>query len=234
MSSSRLLRSSSFALVLGATVLAVPAVAHADTSPEATPGHGPAASGDRFPSHRFQLAARAPRAQLAFHYGLTQPLFLHGFNAAADLRLRRWVFSYSHGQGLEYSRVPGLRTAAEERAGLRVVAPFSTGLGVGFTLLDELYVMADFKVHRFELSADAGRAHYTTVTVGAEIGWRFFLWKGLYAAPVVRFWPNVADTAPSGGVRVPTRSGTDLVHKPVSQGVNGVFANVLVGWAFDL
>lgn len=179
-------------------------------------------------------AARAPAVQLGFHYGLSQPLLLRGFNAAVDVRVRRWVFSYSHGQGLDYTRVPGLRTKAEERAGLRVYAPYSTGFGVGFTLFRELYVMADFKLHRFELSANAERAHYSTVTVGAEIGYRFFAWRGLYVSPVVRYWPNVADTAPSTGVRVPTRSGGEVRHQPVSQGVHGVFANVLVGWAFDL
>lgn len=181
-----------------------------------------------------QPAAGVRGTQLGFHYGLSQPLLLRGFNAAIDVRVRRWVFSYSHGQGLDYTRVPGLRTAAEERAGLSVYAPYSTGFGVGYTLFRDLYVMADFKLHRFELSANAERAHYSTVTVGAEVGYRFFAWKGLYVSPVVRYWPNVADTAPSGGVRVPTRSGGELRHQPVSQGVHGVFANVLLGWAFDL
>jgi hypothetical protein len=196
--------------------------------------HGPSAPASAFPSHRFRWAARAPAAQLGFHYGLTQPLLLHGFNAAVDLRLGRFVASYSHGQGLDYSRAPGALNAAEERAGLRVVAPYSTGGGVGVTLFDELYVMADFKVHRFEVDAGAGRRYYTTATVGGELGYRFFLWKGLHVAPVLRFWPNVWSDAPSDGVAVPTRDGGELRHRPLKQGAGGFFANVLVGWAFDL
>lgn len=219
-----------------ASLLALAPDARADSPPRLDPpdAHGPSAPASAFPSHRFGLAPRAPAAQLGFHYGLTQPLVLHGFNAAIDLRLGRFVASYSHGQGLEYSRAPGALTPAERRAGLRIVAPYSTGAGLGFTLLDELYVMADVKVHRFELYAGEGLSHYTTVTVGGEVGWRFFIWKGLHVTPTLRFWPNVWHDAPAGGVRVRTRDGGELRHAPLSQGENGFFGNILVGWAFNL
>ncbi|MCU0657047.1 MAG: hypothetical protein MUF64_17850 [Polyangiaceae bacterium] len=196
--------------------------------------HGPSAPSSAFPSHQFQLAPRAPSAQLSFHYGLLQPLLLRGFNAAVDLRLGRLVLSYSHGQGLDVGRAPGTLTAEETRAGTRAIVPYSTGGGIGFTLLDELYVMADFKAHRYELSAGSEISRYTTVTVGAEVGWRFFLWRGLHITPVVRYWPNVWTSAPEQGVKVRTRQGTDLLHQPISQGSGGFFANVLLGWAFDL
>jgi hypothetical protein len=49
--------------------------------------HGPEAPDSQFPSHHFQLEAHEPRrVQLAFHYGLLQPIVLHGFNAAVDVR----------------------------------------------------------------------------------------------------------------------------------------------------
>ncbi|MDX2088138.1 MAG: hypothetical protein SFX73_09815 [Kofleriaceae bacterium] len=171
--------------------------------------------------------------QLDFHYGVLQPILLRGFNAAVDVRGRRWMLSYSHGQGLEFSRAPGALTKQEEAAGVRIVAPISTGGGVGYRLWRELYVMADVKVHRFEVAASREVSRYTTVTVGAEVGYRIFLYKGLHITPVVRFWPNVWDNAPSGGVEVATADGS-LRHEPLKQGSNGVFANVLVGWAFDL
>lgn len=174
-----------------------------------------------------------PDAELGFHYGLLQPLLTRGFNAAVDLRLGRLVLSYSHGQGLEISRAPGTLTAAEEDAGMRLVMPYSTGFGVGVTLVDELYAMIDFKLHRFEAHAGSDLARYSTATIGAEVGWRFFVWKGLYVAPVVRYWPNVWDNAPAAGVTVKTMGGS-LTHAPAKQGVEGLFANVLVGWAFDL
>lgn len=207
--------------------LLVPTLAHADE-------HGPAAPSSSFPSHRWQLQARSPDAQLSFHYGLLQPLLLKGFNAAVDLRLGRFVATYSHGQGLDLTSVSGTRTGAEEKAGLRVTVPYTTGGGVGVTLIDELYVLADFKAHRYELFAGRETNRYTTVTVGAEVGWRFFIWKGLHVTPVLRYWPNVWDSASKKGVTVATRDGGELLHKPLAQGVGGFFANVLVGWAFNL
>lgn len=181
--------------------------------------------------------APAPRAggvELAFHYGLTQPLLLRGFNAAVDVRVGRFIASYSHGQGLDFSRPPGALSAEEAAAGLRVIAPYSTGGGLGVTLFRELYVMADLKVHHFEASAGAAITRYTTVTAGAEIGWRLFVWRGFHVTPVVRYWPTIWDSAPAGGVMVETADGGVVRHAPMQQGFRGLFANVLVGWAFDL
>jgi hypothetical protein len=141
--------------------------------------------------------------ELMFHAGLLQPLLLNGFNAAVDLRVERLVLTYSHGEGLE---LPD-----------GVELPFTTGGGAGLTLYKELYVLGDLKVHRYELPQD----RYTTLTVGAELGYRLPVWKGLTVTPVVRYWPNVWNNAPA-----------DL--EPIEQGWHGLFANVLVGWAFDL
>src|SRR4051812_15437617 len=64
-------------------------------------GHGPSAEGT--PSHRFQWAPHAYDApQLNVHFGLIQPLLVHGVNVAADLRYGAWVFEYSHGMFLHY------------------------------------------------------------------------------------------------------------------------------------
>jgi hypothetical protein len=174
------------------------------------------------------------KTELAFHYGLLQPILTHGFNAAVDVRVGRLVVSYSHGQGLEISRAGGL-TDEEEAAGMRLVMPYSTGFGIGATIVGQLYAMADVKLHRYEAHAGSDFARYSTITVGAEIGWRYFVWRGLYVAPVVRFWPNVWDSAPPAGVMVPTKTGV-IIHRPANQGIanSGLFANVLVGWAFDL
>jgi hypothetical protein len=189
--------------------------------------HGPAAD-DRFVSHVFRLEAhQPPGVQLAFHYGLLQPIVNHGFNAAVDVRWRRLIFTYSHGASLDFTR---FLPDDERAAGLDVVLPFSTGGGIGVVLADELYVLLDVKWHRFDLAIGAERARYDTVTIGGEIGWRFFLWKGFYVSPVVRYWPNVWTSAPDGL----SLQGGALVHQPLVQGYHGLFANVLVGWAFNL
>ena len=164
-----------------------------------------------------------------------QPVLLHGFNAAVDLRIGRLILSYSHGQGLEVDRSPGLLTADEKKAHMSLFQPWTTGGGLGFTILDELYVMADLKVHRFEAELDDNHAGYTTLTVGVELGYRFFLWKGFYLSPVARYWPNVWNSA-GGKLHIQNQQGNAIAHTPVGQGVrgSGLFVNLLVGWAFDL
>jgi hypothetical protein len=195
------------------------------------PAHGPSAPDDQFPSHRFTLAAHAPeRVQLAMHYGLLQPVLLHGFNAAVDVRWRRLVFTYSHGAGLD---VTSTIDSTEQKAGMTLREPWTTGGGLGVLLLDELWVLADLKVHHFEPEVGAQRASYETITVGGEIGWRFFVWKGFNIAVVGRYWPNVWSSA-QGGVTFKTPGGQTFVHEPAQQGNAGLFANVLVGWAFGL
>jgi hypothetical protein len=191
--------------------------------------HGPAAPSDRFPSHEFRVAAhQPPGVQLGFHYGLLQPILFHGFNAAVDARWRRLIVTYSHGAALD---VTSVLPESERAAGLQAHMRFTTGGGVGVLIVDELYLLADVKYHRFDLSLGTEHPSYDTMTIGGEIGWRFFIWKGLYASPVVRYWPNVWTSAPSGGVSL---KGGALVHQPLAQGDRGLFANLLLGWAFNL
>jgi hypothetical protein len=193
--------------------------------------HGPEAPDDQFPSHVFRLEARQPqRVQLAFHAGLAQPLLMHGFNAAVDVRYKRLILTYSHGEGLDPT---AFLSSTEKAAGLTMREPYSTGGGVGVVLLDELWVLADFKVHRFEADTPLDHQTYTNVTIGGEIGWRYFVWKGFNVALVARYWPNVYSTAGSG-LTLHDANGAPFLHQPMQQGYGGFFGNVLVGWAFDL
>jgi hypothetical protein len=193
--------------------------------------HGPEAPDGQFPSHVFQLEAHKPkRVQLAFHYGLNQPILLHGFNAAVDVRYDRLILTYSHGQGLDATST---LSSAQKATGLTLHEPFSTGGGVGVVLIDELWVLADLKVHRFEADTAFDHRTYTNVTVGGEIGWRYFVWKGFNIALVARYWPNVYSTA-GRGITLHDASGKPFFHEPQPQGYGGFLGNVLVGWAFDL
>lgn len=216
---------------LAALALLFTTTAHA----QAEDGHGPSAATSAFPSHVFQRAPRTPGLQLGFSYGLIQPILLRGFNAAVDVRVGRWILTYSHGQGLQPGRVAGALTRAEQDAGLRLLEPYSTGGGIGLTLIDELYVLVDIKLHAFELQLDDERARYKTLTVGAELGYRFFLWKGLYVSPVVRYWPNVWSSA-GKSLTLTARDGSQLRHEPLWQGMggSGLFVNLLLGWGFDV
>lgn len=216
-------------LVLVAPLLAESG-ARADGPAPDTP-HGPLAPDDQFPSHVFRLQARTPdRVQLGFNYGLNQPILLHGFNAAVEVRYQRLVLTYSHGQGLDYTP---FENSLEKSAAARIAVPYSTGGGIGVVIIDELWALADFKVHHYEVETAVDHPSYTTVTVGAELGWRFFVWKGFNIAVVARYWPNVFSSSGSG-VTIHLPNGKTAVDPPDSQGFSGFLGNVLVGWAFDL
>jgi hypothetical protein len=208
--------------------------ARADDGPQAATAaraHGPQAPDDQFPSHVFQWQAHAPqRVQLGFTYGLSQPILAHGFNAAVEVRYKRLVATYSHGQGLDYAR---FETSQEKANAVAVKLPWTTGGGIGVLLIDELWVLADFKVHRFDVDTAVDHLSYTTVTLGAELGWRYFIWKGFNVALVARYWPNVYSSA-GRGVTLHDQNGRTFVDPPAQQGYSGLLANVLVGWAFDL
>ena len=204
--------------------------ASADQLPAPRP-HGHEAPDDQFPSHTFQLAAHQPqRVELAFHSGLIQPIVMHGFNAAIDVRYRRLVVTYSHGQGLDATSFENDR---ERMAAMTLHEPWTTGGGVGVLLFDEVWILADAKVHRFEVDTVVDHFAYTNVTLGGEIGWRFFLWKGLNIGFVARYWPTVHSSAGSG-LTLHDANGRSFVHQPAQQGFSGFFGNVLLGWAFGL
>ncbi len=163
------------------------------------------------------------------HGGLLQPLLLSGFNAAFDVRHRRLVASYSHGEGLDLSRFS--LTPEQRRQGARVSMPWTTGFGVGATFVDELYGLIDLKAHRVQVDSGAEARAYTTLTVGAEVGYRAFLGEIFFLTPVVRWWPTVHST--EGPFTLAGPAGP-LEHSPLPQGADGWFVNLLVGAAFDV
>src|SRR5262245_43764635 len=168
----------------------------------------------------FTFALLAAQPKFAIHFGLTQPILLHGFNLAADVRYDRFVFTYSHGTALHYDLAPGALSPEEKSAGLELYAPYSTGFGVGVTLIDELYVLADFKLHNLRATIGDERHAYSTITIGAELGWRYFMWRGLFVSPVLRFWPTVWKSESH------VEFANGLIHEPIAQGLHGFLGNV--------
>jgi hypothetical protein len=190
--------------------------------------HGP--SSCSFPSHRFQLAPHSPqRPQLGVNFGLSQ-IALGGFNVAAELRYKRLWLEYSHGQSLDLNKLGGFGlTGAERDQNLDVDVPYTTGFGVGATLIDELWVGLEFKTHRFNVSDPSGdHASYQTYSVGPVVGYKLFVWRGLYANAFLRYWPNVATSLDDGKVALGPNGTVHEAH------AFDFFANVSLGWAFDL
>ncbi|HEX6243880.1 MAG TPA: hypothetical protein VFZ61_23355, partial [Polyangiales bacterium] len=86
--------------------------------------------------------------------------------------------------------------------------------------------MVDLKVHRYQAELDGQRSEYTTISVGLELGYRLFLWRGLFVQAALRYWPNVYDSLPGGSVQL-----GELKHDAKNL---GVFANFMLGFAFDV
>jgi len=206
-----------FALILSATVMSQSA------SAAEKEGHGPSSTG--FPSHDFQWRGRSYAPQLNVHFGLSQPILFRGFNIAADFRYQRWVFEYSHGIALDYNTTAHVEDRFVGSTGADLDSPWTTGFGIGFNLIDDLYLMAEFKAHRYQLSLNGEEEAYTTISVGPALAYRFFIWRGLNLTTYLRFWPNVWDSAPDDL----SLSGESF--EPVDL---GFFFNFSLGWAFDL
>lgn len=195
--------------------------------PAGAQAHGPGTEG--FPSHEFQLDARsADTGQIGVNFGLSQ-LLINGFNVAVEGRYKRWVFEYSHGMNLDFNAAGEVAlTAAEKRQSLEVFTPWSTGGGIGYVLVDELYVGAEFKGHHFEVDHPSGESlTYTTVSIGPVLAWRYFIWGGLHTNVYLRYWPNVWSSLEDDEHTFDTGE----VHKAKDF---GLFANVSLGWAFNL
>jgi len=187
---------------------------------------------DLMPEHQFQWApSDVKQVQAGVNFGLLQ-LALGGFNVAGEVRYRRLWLEYSHGMELTLNDLRGYGLSHAERTqNVHVFVPYTTGFGVGVTLVDELWLGVEFKTHRYEVNAPGGPvANYQTYSVGPVLGYKAFIWKGLYANGYARYWPNVASTLPGDKIVLAGSAGsvTHAAHD------FGVFANVSIGYAFEL
>lgn len=207
--------------------------ASADSAPPATSPSAAEPQGlNLLPEHHYQWApSDARRVQVGVNFGLLQ-LALGGFNVAGEVRYRRLWLEYSHGVDLHFNDLNGFGLSRAERdQSLRVFVPYTTGFGVGLTLVDELWLGVEFKTHRYRVSAPGGPvSSYQTYSVGPVLGYKAFIWKGLYANGCARWWPNVASSLSDGKTTLDGNAGS-VTHQAHDF---GVFANVSIGYAFDL
>ena len=162
-------------------------------------------------------AAADDSPKLAVMAGLTQWTVWGGGNLAAELRLGRWVFEYSHGQALDLNRIEAIGLSETERdAGVKVFVPWTTGGGFGYALLEDLHLLVEFKTHRYEVSgADRNDSIvYTTFTVGPGLFYTFHLGEHVFVQPNLRWWPNVGDTlGRADATRLRGRDGNTYTHE---------------------
>ena len=62
------------------------------------------------------------------------------------------------------------------------------------------------------------------------LGYKLFIWRGLHANAYLRYWPNVATTLDDDRL-VLDGPGGPIVHRAHDF---KLFANVSLGWAFDI
>lgn len=139
-------------------------------------------------------------------FGLTQPIFLEGFNIEGNLFWKRLAFDYSHGAFLNFKGEAVVGGMAEQ--GLAAHLPYSTGFGVGYRFNDWLNLRLEPKWHRFQIYYNGGDwreqdfiTDYTTFSlgIGLYVNWRPFkkmqnFLKGIMIAPSIRYWPTLASS----------------------------------------
>ena len=189
-----------------------------------------ASSSGGVPSHGLSWAPASPqRAEVGVNFGLLQ-LALGGFNVAGEVRYRRLWLEYSHGMALTLNNFGGYSLTETEKAqNLHIHVPYTTGAGVGFTLVDQLWLGVEVKAHRFDVNAPGGPvSSYETYSVGPVLGYKVNIVKGLYANAYLRYWPNVATSLNNDQIALQGTNGT-VIHSAHDW---GVFANVAIGYAF--
>lgn len=163
--------------------------------------------------------------------GLSQWTLFGGGNVAAQLKVGRVAFEYSHGQALDFGRVGGFaQTADENDSGVTVRMPWTTGGGVGFQITPRLHVLLEVKAHRYEITgANANESiAYTSFTVGPGVFYDLYLYRGLFLQPSARWWPTVASTYDDKGTLTRT-DGTRYQHERHDL---LPFVNVSLGYTF--
>jgi hypothetical protein len=163
------------------------------------------------------------------NFGLLQ-LALGGFNVAGEVRYHRLWLEYSHGMDLTLNNFGGYSlTQTEKSHSLHIDVPYTTGAGVGFKLVDQLWLGAEVKAHRFDVNAPGGPvSSYETYSVGPVLGYKLDIFKGLYANAYLRYWPNVATSLNGGQIALQGTNGT-VIHRAHDW---NVFANLAIGYAF--
>jgi len=137
-------------------------------------------------------------------------------NIAGELKIGRFAFEVSHGQGLDLNQAAAIGLSSAERAaGAHVFVPWTTGFGVGVRITRDLHVLVEAKAHHYNVTGnDANhQVDYTTFSVGPGVFYTLHIYKGLFLEPNVRFWPNVASTLKGNQAAIVQSDGSVYEHK---------------------
>lgn len=182
-------------------------------------------------------------------FGLTQPLFAKGFNIEGNYIHNRFIFDYSHGVSLDFTRET-LTTELKDQH-LTVHVPWTTGFGIGYRFTNWINLRVEPKWHRFEFYYDGDTqsrgsqiTSFNTFSLGLGLYGYFepfkrqenFL-KGITVAPSFRFWPTVNSTLSDDGYSYQNKKtgATEKIETlDPGLGFTPLVINISVGYSFPI
>jgi hypothetical protein len=182
-------------------------------------------------------------------FGLTQPIFVKGFNIEANYIHNRLIFDFSHGVSLDFDK--NLVTSELKSQNVVVHMPFSTGIGIGYRFTNWLNLRVEPKWHRFEFYYNGEDQNNSTkiatdknnfsLGLGLYTFFRPFkkqgnFFKGISVSPSIRFWPTVsssfADNKYSYQNKFTNKTET-LKTLASGLGLSPLIINVSIGYTFN-
>ncbi|MGD1840594.1 MAG: hypothetical protein ACFB0B_06815 [Thermonemataceae bacterium] len=182
-------------------------------------------------------------------FGLSQPLFVDGFNIEGNFFYNRIAFDYSHGVSLDFTGSAITGELADQQ--LEVHMPYTTGFGIGYRFNEWFNLRLEPKWHRFELyyegisqESQSPIVAYNTFSLGlgAYINWLPFkrqdnFLKGIMVAPSIRFWPRVSSSLEEDVFTYfNERTNEQVTHNAMEAGVGNTpfIFNVSIGYSLKL
>jgi len=146
-----------------------------------------------------------------FVFGLTQPIFVSGFNIEGVYVHKRIIFDYSHGASLKFTGDALTETLRNQQ--LEVHAPFTTGFGVGYRFTKWVNLRVEPKWHRFNFYYEGEQriaenriTSNNTFNLGLGLYGLFQPFekktnalKGITIAPSIRYWPTLSSNINESG-----------------------------------
>ena len=187
------------------------------------------------------------KTQFSVVLGLNQPIVTHGFNVEVNYWMKKIVFDYSHGFGLQFTGNLVSEDAKSQQLNFNI--KHSLGVGFGYRITKSLNLRLEPKLHIWEMyyrdkfkSEEGKITSYKTYTLGLGAYYRWLPFaksesfiRGITISPSVRWWPNIATSLENNKLNYfNQRTGRNEVHKANNIGVSNspFFANVSIGYTF--
>jgi hypothetical protein len=182
-------------------------------------------------------------------FGLSQPLFTHGFNIEFNYIHDRLIFDFSQGIGLEFTGNALPVSVMEQN--IEVHMPWTTGFGMGYRITEWINVRVEPKWHRFEFNYQNKQqpnsdeiTTYNTFTLGLGIYGCYLPFKkktndlkGIMISPSIRYWPTIHSTLPGNNFNYYNQATGSIENiKTYGPGIqlSPWIVNISIGYSFQM